>query len=157
VRKGTSPQSLTAIASLIDATVIGSASKGDKDAAWVGTRAPAHGCKAHLAAAKDNGIIRGVETTPVEKARGSKRTIVCCGPFVPRSQGARQIPSLSLREGICLETPRSLARIEKIFGTWKRSYRFRCMRRIGLSKARLQVHLAVIAYNVKRYWRMQTA
>jgi hypothetical protein len=33
VRKGTSPQSLTAIASLIDATVIGSASKGDKDAA----------------------------------------------------------------------------------------------------------------------------
>src|SRR5580704_3970076 len=27
------------------------------------------------------------------------------------------------------------ARIEKIFGTWKRSYRFRCMRWIGLSKA----------------------
>jgi transposase, IS5 family len=49
------------------------------------------------------------------------------------------------------------ARIEKIFGTWKRSYRFRCMRWIGLSKARLQVHLAVVADNVKRYWRMQTA
>jgi IS5 family transposase len=49
------------------------------------------------------------------------------------------------------------ARIEKIFGTWKRSYRFRCMQWIGLSKATLQVHLAVIAYNVKRYWRMQTA
>jgi IS5 family transposase len=48
------------------------------------------------------------------------------------------------------------ARIEKIFGTWKRSYRFRCMRWIGLSKARLQVHLAVVADNVKRYWRMQT-
>ena len=47
------------------------------------------------------------------------------------------------------------ARIEKIFGTWNRSDRFRCMRWIGLSKARLQV--AVIAYNVKRYWRMQTA
>jgi IS5 family transposase len=56
VRKGT----------LIDATVIGSASKGDKDAAWVRhrTRAPAHGYKAHLAAAKDSGIIRSVETTP---------------------------------------------------------------------------------------------
>jgi len=43
------------------------------------------------------------------------------------------------------------ARIEKIFGTWNRSDRFRCMRWIGLSKARLQVHLAVIADNVKRY------
>jgi hypothetical protein len=63
---------------------------------------------------------------------------------------------IASREGICLETPRSLARIEKIFGTWKRSYRFRCMRWIGLSKARLQVHLAVIAYNVKQYWRMPT-
>jgi hypothetical protein len=31
------------------------------------------------------------------------------------------------------------------------------MQWIGLSKATLQVHLAVIAYNVKRYWRMQTA
>jgi IS5 family transposase len=60
VRKGT----------LIDATVIGSASKGDKDAAWVRhrTRAPAHGYKAHLAAAKDSGIIRGVETTPANEA-----------------------------------------------------------------------------------------
>ncbi len=49
------------------------------------------------------------------------------------------------------------SRVEKIFGTWKRSYHFRSMRWIGLAKARLQVHLAVIAYNVKRYWRMQGA
>jgi transposase, IS5 family len=49
------------------------------------------------------------------------------------------------------------ARIEKIFGTWKRSYRFRHMRWLGLGKAKLQVHLAVIAYNVKRYWRKLTA
>jgi DDE family transposase len=55
VRKGT----------LIDATVIG-ASKGDKEAAWVRhrTRPPAHGYKAHIAADKDSGIIRAVETTP---------------------------------------------------------------------------------------------
>jgi transposase, IS5 family len=32
------------------------------------TRAPAHGYKAHLAAAKDSGIIRGVETTPAHEA-----------------------------------------------------------------------------------------
>lgn len=42
VRKGT----------LIDATVIGSASKSDQDASWVKhkSRAPAHGYKAHIAA-----------------------------------------------------------------------------------------------------------
>jgi IS5 family transposase len=60
VRKGT----------LIDATVIGSASKGDKDAAWVRhrTRAPAHGYKAHIAADKDTGLISNVETTPANEA-----------------------------------------------------------------------------------------
>jgi IS5 family transposase len=59
VRKGT----------LIDATVIGSAAKGDKEAAWVKhrTRPPAHGYKAHIAADKDTGIIRAVETTPANE------------------------------------------------------------------------------------------
>ena len=41
-------------------------------------------------------------------------------------------------------------RIEKIFGTWKRSYGFRRMRWRGLAKARLQTHLTAIAYNLKR-------
>ena len=41
-------------------------------------------------------------------------------------------------------------RIEKIFGTWKRSYGFRRMRWCGLAKARLQTHLTAIAYNLKR-------
>ena len=49
------------------------------------------------------------------------------------------------------------ARIEKIFGTWKRSYHFRSMRWIGLAKARLQSIFAVIAYNCKRFWRLQMA
>jgi IS5 family transposase len=59
VRKGT----------LIDATVIGSAAKGDKEAAWMKhrTRPPAHGYKAHIAADKDTGIIRAVETTPANE------------------------------------------------------------------------------------------
>lgn len=55
---------------LIDATVIGSASKGDQDAAWVKhrTRAPRHGYKAHISADKDTGIIRDVTTTPANEA-----------------------------------------------------------------------------------------
>jgi IS5 family transposase len=42
------------------------------------------------------------------------------------------------------------ARIEKIFGTWKRSYGLRRMRWRGLAKAALQVHLTAIAYNLRR-------
>jgi hypothetical protein len=63
VRKGT----------LIDATVIGSASKGDQEAAWAKhkSRAPAHGYKAHIAADKDTEIIREVETTPANEADGA--------------------------------------------------------------------------------------
>ncbi|WP_218127588.1 transposase [Belnapia rosea] len=41
-------------------------------------------------------------------------------------------------------------RIEKIFGTWKRSYGLRRMRWRGLAKATLQVHLTAIAYNLRR-------
>jgi IS5 family transposase len=39
-------------------------------------------------------------------------------------------------------------RIEKIFGTWKRSYGFRRMRWRGLAKAHLQARLTAIAYNL---------
>jgi len=31
------------------------------------------------------------------------------------------------------------------------------MRWLGLAKARLQIHLAAMAYNGKRYWRLQCA
>ena len=41
-------------------------------------------------------------------------------------------------------------RIEKVFGTWKRSYGLRRMRWLGLAKAGLQVRLAAIAYNLRR-------
>lgn len=41
-------------------------------------------------------------------------------------------------------------RIEKIFGTWKRSYGPRRMRWSGLAKAAVQVRLTAIAYNFKR-------
>ena len=41
-------------------------------------------------------------------------------------------------------------RIEKIFGTWKRSYGLRRMRWRGLAKAALQVRLTAMAYNLRR-------
>ena len=41
-------------------------------------------------------------------------------------------------------------RIEKVFGTCKRSYGLRRMRWLGLTKAGLQARLTAIAYNLRR-------
>jgi IS5 family transposase len=173
VRKGT----------LIDATVIGSVSKGDKEAAWAKhkSRAPAHGYKAHIAADKDTGIIRNVETTAANEADVSiAPSIIPDEPgevYADRAYDALAVEraieskggtSKLMRKGHRWLAAATLeghnrplrpirARIEKIFGTWKRSYHFRAMRWLGLGKARLQVHLAAIAYNVKRFWRLQAA
>jgi IS5 family transposase len=184
VRKGT----------IIDASVIGSAAKGDEDAAWVKhrTRPPVHGYKANIAADKDTGIIRAVETTLREfRSRNSLRPeneadVSIAPSIIPDAPGHvfgdKAYDAASVKEAIkakggsvkilrkghrwlppkkFLARNRKLApiraRIEKIFGTWKRSYHFRAMRWVGLAKARCQVHLAVIAYNVRRYWRLQSA
>lgn len=48
-------------------------------------------------------------------------------------------------------------RIEKVLGTWKRSYGLRRMRWLGLGKAGLQVRLTAIAYNLRRSWRLLAA
>jgi transposase, IS5 family len=173
VRKGT----------LIDATIIASASKGDGEARWAKhkKKAPVHGYKAHVAADRDTGLIREVIVTPANEAD------VSVGPeIIPDEPGEvygdKAYDALSVEKAILRAggTPRILrkgqrgqpaqrfeeinrplcpirARVEKIFGTWKRSYRLRQMRWIGLAKATLQIHLAAIAYNYKRYWRLQTS
>jgi transposase, IS5 family len=45
-------------------------------------------------------------------------------------------------------------RIEKIFGTWKRSYGLRRMRWRGLAKAGLQIRFTPIVYTIKRCSRI---
>nr|WP_255467519.1 transposase [Roseomonas sp. HF4] len=49
------------------------------------------------------------------------------------------------------------ARIEKIFGTWKRCYGLRRMRWRGLARATAQVHFTATAYNLKRSLNLQPA
>ena len=53
------------------------------------------------------------------------------------------------------EVSRVRGRIEKVFGTCKRSYGLRRMRWLGLAKAGLQVRLTAIAFNLRRSWRLQ--
>ena len=69
------------------------------------------------------------------------------GPRRNRNTGAGTLARLSAFNAAI---QRVRARIEKIFGTWKRSYGLRRMRWRGLAKASAQVRLTAIAYNLKR-------
>ena len=164
---------------LVDATLIPSASiRGDGEARWAGhrRRKPTHGYKAHVATDQGAGLVRGVEVTTanVHDAAELERVL----PPEPGEvfgdsafAGDRAWSAIRSRGGMpCVVHthtwggPEALARlkahnarvrrvrcrIEKVFGTWKRSYGLRRMRWLGLAKAGLQVRLAAMAYNLRR-------
>jgi transposase, IS5 family len=166
---------------LVDATVVASASQGDDEAGWSGHRArkAIHGYKAHVAADADTGLVERVDVTP-----GNVHDGRAGGAVVPDDpglvyadsayRGARFAQAVQDRGGATRIAPTSYwgregdvaaaeafaaevkaihrirSRIEKIFGTWKRSYGLRRMRWRGLAKAALQVRLTAIAYNLRR-------
>ena len=168
---------------LVDATLLPSASiQHDPEAKWAGhrRRKPVHGYKAHVATDQDAGLIRGVEVTtanvhdaaelaailPVAPghtygdtaysgsrpeaaihARGGTPRIVHSGTW----GGVQALARLKAHNA---EVRRVRARIEKVFGTCKRSYGLRRMRWPGLAKAGLQVRLTAMAYNLRRSWRL---
>jgi IS5 family transposase len=169
---------------LVDATVVGSASEGDGEARWSGhrSRKAIHGYKAHVGADADTALVEQVGVTPGNANDGRSghmalpdapgevyadsayrgrvfAAAVAAKGGTPRvvatSVWAKSDPA-SQEEAARWLTERNGAihkvrcRIEKIFGTWKRSYGFRRMRWRGLAKARLQTCLTAIAYNLKR-------
>lgn len=165
---------------LVDATIIASASEDDDDARWVkhnGKRA-VHGFKAHVGADADTALVEKLSVTSANindgKAgpealpdnpgevfadsayRGSHfRDAVRAKGGIPRIV-ATGVWARTEEEAQAwlhqLNQPihRVRGRIEKIFGTWKRCYGLRRMRWRGLAKAAAQVHLTAIAYNLKR-------
>lgn len=171
---------------LVDATLIPSASiRHDDEARWAGhrRRKPVHGYKAHVATDQEAGLIRGVEVTTANvhdaaelaavlpdapgevygdsafagsraetaiRARGGTPKIVYTGTW----GGAAALTRLEAHNAA---VRRIRCRIEKVFGTAKRSYGLRRMRWLGLAKAALQVRLTAIAYNLRRSWRLLAA
>lgn len=169
---------------LVDATLIPSASiKHDGEARWAGhrRRKPTHGYKAHVATDAGAGLVLGVEVTTANvhdaaeleavlpadpgdvfgdsafagskaeaaiRARGGTPRVVHTGTWGgPEGLARLQAHNAAVRRVRC--------RIEKTFGTWKRSYGLRRMRWLGLAKAGLQVRLAAIAYNLRRAVSLQ--
>ena len=166
---------------LVDATLLPSASiRHDGEARWAGhrRRKPVHGYKAHVATDQEAGLIRGVEVTTANVHDAAELTAVL--PDAPGRvygdsafAGSRPEAAIRARGGTPYvvhtgtwggpealarlqahnaEVRRVRARIEKVFGTAKRSYGLRRMRWLGLAKAGLQVRLAAIAYNLRRSW-----
>jgi len=169
---------------LVDATVVGSASEGDDEARWSGhrSRKAIHGYKAHVGADADTAIVEQVAVTPgnahdgrsghmalpddpgevfadsayrgqafagAVKAKGGTPRVAATSVWAKSDPASQEAAERWLAEWNGA-IQRVRGRIEKIFGTWKRSYGFRRMRWRGLAKARLQTHLTAIAYNLKR-------
>ena len=165
---------------LVDATIITSASEDDTEGHWVKHRGKTavHGYKAHVGADADTALVEEIAVTPANINDGR------AGPdALPDNPGDVYADSAyrgnHFGQAVRAKggTPRIIAndmwgrdeaevrarleehnqpiqrirgRIEKIFGTWKRSYGLRRMRWRGLSKAGLQIRLTAVAYNMKR-------
>lgn len=165
---------------LVDATIIASAREGEGDARWVkhkGRRA-VHGFKAHVGADADTTLVEEVAITPAHvndgkagpealpdnpgevfadsayrgdhfggavRAKGGIPRVIATGMW-----GDDERMTLSRLTAYNRPIHRMRSRIEKIFGTWKRSYGLRRMRWCGLAKAAAQVRLTAVAYNLQR-------
>lgn len=165
---------------LVDATIIASASETDGDGHWVKHkgRAAVHGFKAHVGADASTALVEKVLITPANvndgragpdalpddpgdvfadsayrgahfgdavRAKGGTPRVVATGMW-----GRDEQETLARLNAWNAPIHRVRARIEKIFGTWKRSYGLRRMRWRGLARAAAQVHLTATAYNLKR-------
>ena len=165
---------------LIDATVLPSASKGDDEARWVGHRRkkPVHGYKAHVASDAETDIVRAVAVTtanvhdlkkaeevlPEDPGDVYADTAYAAHRFEQAIMARGGRPWI-VQRGIWSKDPDALdrwnapirrvrCRIEKIFGTWKRSYGLRSVRYRGLARVACQVRLTAIAFNLKRANRL---
>lgn len=165
---------------LVDATIIASASEGDEEARWVKHKGkPAvHGFKAHVGADADTALVEEIAITSANindgragpdalpddpgevfadsayrgshfgdavRAKGGIPRIVATGMW-----GRDEQATLKKLKEWNQPIHRVRGRIEKIFGTWKRSYGLRRIRWRGLAKAAVQIHLTAMAYNLKR-------
>lgn len=165
---------------LVHATIIASSSKDDEEGHWVKHkgRPAVHGFKAHVGADADTALVEEIAVTPANVNDGKAGPDALpdnpgevfadsayrgnhFGEAVRAKGGAPRIVATCMWGRDEAETQARLeawnqpihrigGRIEKIFGTWKRSYGLRRMRWRGLAKAGVQIRLTAIAYNMKR-------
>ncbi|NRP75895.1 hypothetical protein ILFOPFJJ_06819 [Ensifer psoraleae] len=172
---------------LVDATIIASASEDDGEGHWVKHkgRPAVHGFKAHVGADADTALVEEIAVTPANvndgkagpdalpdnpgevyadsadrgshfgdavRAKGGTPRVIATAMW-----GRDEAETLAPLDAWNQPIHRIRGRIEKIFGTWKRSYGLRRMRWRGLAKAAMQIRLTAIAYNMKRSLKIVAA
>ena len=165
---------------LVDATIIASASENDGEGHWVKHKGkPAvHGFKAHVGADADTALVEEIAVTSANVndgkagpdalpdnpgdvyadsayrgdhfgkaviAKGGRPRVIATGMW-----GRDETEVRARLDAWNQPIHRIRGRIEKIFGTWKRSYGLRRMRWRGLANAGVQIRLTAIAYNMQR-------
>lgn len=140
-------------------------------------RTPAKGYKAHVAADEEGGIVRRIAVTPASVHDASGLPLVLPArpgrvwadsaydnqaihdrvrarrgsPRIARRLHKRMVPAkAAARRGWNAAVAGVRGRVEKIFGTAKRSYGLARARYVGLARVSLQVHLTFMAYNLTR-------
>ena len=144
-------------------------------------RTPVKGYKAHVAADEDGGIVRKVAVTPanVHDSQGLAPVLPARPGRVwadsaydqwtshAEVRARRGVPRIARRVDKRMAPAKAAARrawnrsvasvrcrVEKIFGTAKRSYGLGRARYVGLARVSLQVHLTLLAYNLTRATRL---
>lgn len=164
---------------LVDATVIRAASAEDGEAGWnvYSGPGPVRGYKAHVATDEAGGIVRKLTVTPANThdahglapvlgrhpgrvyadtaydSRALRDEVRRRGgrPFIQRQVNRRSRPEVNANKRAWnAEIGKVRCRIEKVFGTAKRSYGLARARYRGLARVALQVHLTFLAYNLRR-------
>jgi IS5 family transposase len=116
--------------------------------------APVKGYKAHVATDELGGVVRRVVVT-VANVHDAKGAVGLLGRRPGRVWADSAYDSSPLKERIrrCGGTAMIhpvRCRIEKVFGTSKRSYGLERARYMGRRRVSLQVHLTLIAHNLRR-------
>lgn len=172
---------------IIDATIIQSASKEDEQARWIKhkNKPAVHGYKAHVSSGTKTDLIKRIHTTPANMNDGKTGPYVIPdtpgdvfadsayrgGPFkqaVEAKGGRARVVATGVYAKSDEEAKALLAqingpihkvrgRIEKIFGTCKSFYGMRRMSYWGLAKANLEICFCAMAYNIKRGLSLHTA
>ena len=165
---------------LVDATIIASASKHDGEARWIKhkNKQAVHGYKAHVACDETTDLVDKAGVTPANVNDGKAGCDVVpddpgdvyadsayrgqrFGQAVADRGGRARVVATHVWARSDEDAPLKLkahngpihkvrGRIEKIFGTWKRSWGLREVPHIGLAKAALHVLLTAMAWNLKR-------
>jgi transposase, IS5 family len=158
------------------------ASPVDKDADWTRKAGKSHfGYKAHIAVDQDSGLIRKAILTPASVndsevadalILGDERAVYADKAYEQRGRRQR-LKRLGIKDRIMHRSHKNQAGlprwqrrrnrliapiragVERVFGTWKRSYGYRRVRFFSLARNAVDLALLCVAFNLRRAAALQ--